>query len=277
MTLPNFLGIGAQRSGTSWLTLQLKSHPKIYMSDRKEVHFFDRYYDRGLDWYQRFFPKDKQAAKYRWIGEITPNYMYMPEVPALIHTHLPDCKFIAILRNPADRVYSQYNMSILKKADKRTFKEYLEQKSDTFTRSLYCQQIKRYLQYFPLENFLILIFEETMKKPEQALNKIAEFLSIDVSGFQKNDINQKINYSARVRFARSYALALSCVDWLRKKELDWVFDITRAVGLRKELFAPSSIPEIDPSVRRELLLKYEADISDLEKLLGIDFSIWRTQ
>lgn len=55
MTLPSFLGIGAMRSGTTWLDQMLRSHADIYMSERrKEVHFFDQYYDRGLSWYEDF-------------------------------------------------------------------------------------------------------------------------------------------------------------------------------------------------------------------------------
>lgn len=276
-TLPNFLGIGALRCGTTWLDHQLRHHPSIYLpTARKEVHFFDRYYDRGLDWYQNFFPENQQASKYRCIGEISPSYMYDADVPALIHKHLPRCKFIAILRNPADRVYSQYLHFIRNNNEEMTFREFLERKPDAFPRSLYGEQIRRCLSYFPLQNFLILIFEETMAQPERAFEQIADFLSVDASLFQKVDKSKKVNPSYSLRFTRSYALASRCLIWLRKKDLDWVYDMAKAVGLGKELFGVrSDLPEIDPSIRRELLARYTADISDLEHLLDIDLSIWR--
>ena len=56
MTLPTFLGIGVQRAGTTWLHTLLNSHPDVYMpTHRKEIRFFDRYYERGLSWYEEFF------------------------------------------------------------------------------------------------------------------------------------------------------------------------------------------------------------------------------
>jgi hypothetical protein len=277
MALPNFIVIGAQRSGTTWLDTQLRLHPEIYLPQiRKEVHFFDRYYDRGLSWYQRFFPDSGEKDLYRWIGEVTPNYIYEPSAPALIHQHIPNCKFIAILRNPVDRAYSQYGHTVRNKAYKATFTEYLKQNLEPFQRGLYSEQIKRYLQYFPLQNFLILIFEETMQNPEKSLKKIFDFLNLDFIELNEVNAGAKINQSYQVRFARSYALARDLVMWLKKNDLDWLFDTAKAFGLSKKIFGSRGhLPSIDTKMYRELLLKYEPDIDNLEKILQRDLSIWK--
>ena len=101
--LPNFLCIGAQRAGTTWLYDLLASHPEVYVpSRRKEVHYFDWYYDRGLSWYTRFFPPQGEVARYRAVGEVTPDYLYDSTCPKHISETLPSVKLIAILCNPVD-------------------------------------------------------------------------------------------------------------------------------------------------------------------------------
>ncbi len=277
MTLPNFLVIGAQRSGTTWLDQQLRHHPSIYLPEiRKEVHFFNRYYYRGLDWYQKFFPISKEASQYQWIGEITPNYMEYPEVPQLIYKHMPDCKLILILRNPADRLYSHYSHSIRNQNYQKSFNEFMQQ-SNTFTMGLYAEHLQRYLKYFPLDNFLILIFEETIVNPQLSLKKIAKFLSIDDRYFDEIDYTKKVNYSYRPRFAFAYSLARNAVSWLRKNDLDWVFNNAKKMGVSKKIFGVGQpIPKLDTKLRKNLLSRYEDNITDLEKMLGKDLSIWRT-
>src|SRR4051794_13012479 len=109
MSLPNFLVVGAQRSGTTIFHQILLTHSEIYVpSRRKEIHFFDRYFDRGLNWYKSYFPPENAAARYSAIGEVTPDYLAIPEVPARIHATLPNCRLIFILRNPIERAYSWY-------------------------------------------------------------------------------------------------------------------------------------------------------------------------
>ncbi len=276
MTLPNFLVIGAQRSGTTWLDQQLRCHPSIYLPTvRKEVHFFDRYYDRGLDWYQKFFPPQQQAHQYSCIGEVTPDYIFYPQVPELIKKHLPHCKFILILRNPVDRLYSQYGHAIRTRNYSQSFAEFIQDKK-IFNRSLYGQQFNRFLQYFPLENFLVLVFEETMQQPETTLRKIANFLDINSNIFGDFDTKYKVNHSYKPRFKNLYSLTRKCSCWLRQKDLDWVLNYAKILGLSKGIFgAGTPMPKLDDESRHALILQYEADIADLENILGRDLSIWR--
>ena len=95
MTLPNFLVIGAQRGGTTLLHRILDAHPEVYVPQRrKEIHFFDWYHERGADWYAGFFPGEG-TARYRAIGEVTPDYLFEPQTPHRIRALLPDCRFVA--------------------------------------------------------------------------------------------------------------------------------------------------------------------------------------
>ena len=112
----------ANRSGSTWLDSLLRRHPRVYLpTQRKELHFFDRHYRRGTGWYEACFPTAEEAAAYDQIGEITPMYIYDPEVPARIEQLLPDCRFLIILRNPADRAYSQYTSMVHHFGETRSF------------------------------------------------------------------------------------------------------------------------------------------------------------
>lgn len=276
MTLPNFLVIGAQRCGTTWLDAQLRKHPLIYMPERrKEIHFFNNYYERGLEWYESFFPSAKEILKYQAIGETTPGYLFHSQVPELIHKHIPDCKLIAIFRNPVERAYSQYKRHILTTAYKASFEEFINQNPGVFARGLYAKQIKRYLNYFSLENILILIFETTILEGQQELNKIADFLALDSQGFSQVNSEEKIGDSYAPKLAKSYALARRFSNWLRANDVDWIVNFAKTVKIPQLFGKKDILTKIDSNIRRELLLKYEEDIAELEKISKIDLSLWK--
>ncbi|NER20149.1 MAG: sulfotransferase domain-containing protein [Symploca sp. SIO1C2] len=277
MTLPDFLVIGAMRSGTTWLDGVLRSHPDIYLPERrKEVNFFHKFYDRGIDWYQKFFPSPGQVSQYSRIGEVTPAYLYSPEAPIRIKECIPHCQLIIILRNPADRAYSHYGFKVKNLAEPRSFQEVLCQDSALFTRGLYGQHIKNYLQYFSLDNFLILLYEDVRKNPDHALSKITNFLSVKPNLFDQGMIERKANTSGRPHLAKARVLAGKFRDFLRKKDLDWVWNVAKSSGMEQIFFTKSqALPPIEPDVRAELLTKYESDIAALEEVIGIDLDIWR--
>src|SRR5687768_16419575 len=99
--LPDFVVIGAQKAGTTSLHYYLSEHPGILIGTRKEVHFFDRAYNRGTLWYRSSFPI--RGLIDAIIGESTPNYIFHPCVPARMASLLPAARLIAVLRNPVER------------------------------------------------------------------------------------------------------------------------------------------------------------------------------
>lgn len=103
--LPTFVIAGAQKCGTTSLADTLRQHPGIHLSKRKEIHFFDRHFERGLDWYEsQFTPKPHHVQ----VGEATPAYMYDPAARERLTRSLPEARLVVILRNPVDRAYSHY-------------------------------------------------------------------------------------------------------------------------------------------------------------------------
>ena len=276
--LPTFLGIGAMRSGTTWLDGVLRTHPQLYLPERrKEVHFFNKYYERGIDWYRDFFLPAEQSPEHRQIGEITPAYLYFPEVPARIKEHIPNCKFIIIFRNPVDRAYSHYGFQVKNYAEKRTFKEMLDREPEVFHKGLYGQQLERYLKYFPKENFFTLIYEEAIENPATALKQLGNFLAVDPNKFDLSDVRQKRNASGVVRFSEARAKARQFRDFLRNRDLDWIWNLAKTAGMERIFEGKSkSFPPMDSQLRAELISRYEPDIALLERLIGVELSRWKT-
>ena len=204
---PDFLILGAQKAGTSSLFNYLCEHPAVEQPFKKELHFFDRpaVYRRGIDWYQAFFPKTSNAGGgiKSITGEGTPYYLYHPRVPALVARHFPKAKLIAILRNPADRAYSHYQMVVRRGTqEKLSFEDAIDAESERLdgvtermladdnyesaahihfsylARGRYAEQLMRWAEYFPREQMLVL--ESDCLRNEQAatLAKVYEFLGI---------------------------------------------------------------------------------------------------
>jgi hypothetical protein len=120
----NFFCIGAQKAGTTTLYHLLSQHPDVYLPKEKEAHFFadDQEYAKGIDYYlDRYFSDPKNA---KWKGTITPSYSLFEKVPRRIKEALgTQLKFIFILRNPAERMWSQYQMNLSLKRENLSLEE----------------------------------------------------------------------------------------------------------------------------------------------------------
>jgi Sulfotransferase domain len=103
-TLPDFVIIGAQKGGTNFLYHLLTHHPLVEPAAFKEVHFFDSHFDKGIEWYCRYFPHPKLKGGRRTItGEATPYYLFHPLVAKRMAEIVPQARLIALLRNPVNR------------------------------------------------------------------------------------------------------------------------------------------------------------------------------
>lgn len=209
MALPNFLIIGAQKAGSSWLATQLQQHPEVFIPNQ-EVHFFDKCFnfDKGLNWYENWF---EGATEYQAIGEKTPDYLWAngsgveghsPDVHKRIYNTLPDAKLIIILRNPVRRAISAVK-HIIRSGRISPWhdindllvgnKQHLVQGHGVIDYGRYYQQIEAYLEYFHRDKILILIFEEDIvQNPLKGLEKVCLFLDIN-SEFAFRGIKDKIN------------------------------------------------------------------------------------
>jgi hypothetical protein len=206
--LPDFLIIGAQRSGTTFLYNSLIRQPAIAPALTKEVHFFDVSFDKGPRWYQAFFPLRLQAAVERGrrrpylTGEASPYYLFHPLVPARVAEILPRVKLIALLRNPVDRAYSHYQHERRRGYEALSFEQAIEQETarlagevekilrdqgyDSYnhqhysylSRGVYVDQLERWMAVFPHEQLLIVQSEQLYAEPATTVQQVMSFLGI---------------------------------------------------------------------------------------------------
>jgi hypothetical protein len=190
--LPDFVIIGTQRGGTTSLYRYLTAHPDIGSALRKEVHFFDRNYEKGMDWYLAHFPV---LGEVPMVGEASPYYLFHPDVPERARAAVSHAKFIALLRNPVDRAYSHYQMRVRKGLESLSFEGAIDKERERLSssddpssstwryysyikRGLYVDQLKRWMSVFPREQFLIIKSEDFYDNPERVLHETLAYLGL---------------------------------------------------------------------------------------------------
>ena len=289
MTLPNFMCLGAAKSGTTTLYDILRQHPDIYIPAFKEPHFFDipENYKNGIEWYKRNYFRN---ANKKIIADFTPSYFFEKEAPKRIFKNLGrDMKFLVVFRNPVDRAYSHYLHSKRDDHESENFEKSLElevsrlkkheNQSDYLSylrhsyvhQGLYAQMINRYLQYFSLDNFLFIHFEnELLQERELTIKRILEFLEIDSSFLLRTDIRS--NPSSKEK-SKSLKKLMNKRGWWR----DVIKFMIPSVQLRQIIrnriqrinITEFKAQQLSQEVKSNLLEKYfRKDISDLEKTLN---------
>lgn len=173
---PDFVGVGAQRSGTSWWHGLIESHPQVHPLGWpfKELHFFD-HIDAGeltaddIANYHDLFrrPSGKRC------GEWTPRYMLDPSTPRLLHQAAPDAKLVVMLRDPVARFASGFAHALARGVSRD------EAWSDALRRGRYHEQLVRVLEHFPAEQLLVLQFERCIADPNTMLDRTFQFLEIE--------------------------------------------------------------------------------------------------
>jgi hypothetical protein len=218
--LPNFIIIGAQKSGTTSLYYYLSQHYQLISSNVKEVHYFDGGPDSDVDnfkkgeaWYRAHFPLLKNIDINHKVYESSPLYIFNPLAPKRIIETIPKIKLVLILRNPTERAISHYfhekrkgyeSLSILEafQEEEERMKSVIDEedyKNDIFlhtsykSRGLYFEQIKRYLNYFPRSSILILNSDDLSSEPEETLRQVYEFVGVDADYKIQNIKQQNVS------------------------------------------------------------------------------------
>jgi hypothetical protein len=269
----DFIGIGAQKSGTSWAYTCLYDHPEV-CAPIKEIHFFSRpRFSEGKEWYERHF-NSCEGGKKR--GEFSTSYLYSKEAPERIHAYYPNTKLIAILRNPIGRSFSQYRNAI--KAgeipESTPFEEYLTNEPSALEQGFYHEQLARYDALFPKSQMLVLIYEDIRKDPIAFMRHIYEFLGIE-STFVSSMVHDEINVARTPKHVFVDRMMHHVSETLRKSGLDRFVHFIRKSGL-PDLVRSFNTKQKQESRhtetydRRELALHFKDDVTRLSRRLGRD-------
>jgi hypothetical protein len=276
VTLPTFIGIGVPRGGTTWLHTVLAGHPEVYMpARRKEVRFFDRHFEKGLDWYGSFFCPPEERNGYRAVGEISPQYLYCDVCPERIARSLPDVKLLVMLRHPVDRAYSQYGFAVQRRNYRGSFEEYLAARPSALEKGFYSGYIRNYLRFFERAQLLPLVFEDVFADLDAACGGVARFLDVVVAGFDAETAGKKVNASTVPSFGGAAGIAVTIGRRLRKWNLETVVDLGRRAGVQRVIARGKALPALDEGTKRQLSDRYAEEFDELERCLQVDLSRWR--
>jgi hypothetical protein len=296
MTLPNFLIIGAAKSGTTSLHAYIGQHPQAYMSPLKETNFFafdgERPWFGGpdgdvfmrdsvyrLEQYARLFEgqTDKLA-----IGETSPRYLSVGGTAARIKRSLPTVKLVAILRNPADRAFSAFSMrkrdgwepcETLERAIADEPRRIAERWGGGIYRAtgLYAQQLRSYYEHFAREQIRVYLYDDLVSAPDQMFADLFGFLGIDprfrpetsrrlnVSGVIKNPVLR----AAWTRTHRVQRIVRPLMPKPIRQRISQFF-----IGLEKERL-PFALER-----RKRLIDYYRDDVEELQNLIVRELSGW---
>lgn len=205
---PSFVIIGAQKAGTTSFYHLLCQHPSIRSAKKKELHYFDLNYGRGVGWYASRFPFTLSRLFGRGsnpeniTGEASPYYMFHPlAIPRLAQV-LPDAKLIVLLRNPVERAYSHYNHEIKNRTETLSFEAALESEQERLrgesekivqdgnyrslrhrnfsylARGIYADQLEAVFQVFDRKQVMILESDTYFKRPAEVLRQTCSFLQV---------------------------------------------------------------------------------------------------
>ncbi|PVY70820.1 sulfotransferase domain-containing protein [Tamilnaduibacter salinus] len=282
---PNFLIPGAGKSGTTYLASILSQHPDIYIPSGKEPAYFSAWPERGnfkfgVHQYRKNFQEVSSETR---IGEASTVYMYDPESPKLIREQLGDIPLIFILRNPVERIYSNYWQEIKAGKELPLFSEMIESGHPRFLEMLwvsrYGAHLERYFTYFSKENILVTFLDDLKDDPEAYVWKVLEFLQVsadvpDLGLYTRANDSGLPKSKLVARGLRNRRL----LQTVRSLTPAWAYDyLGRTVRWARRVNEQSYVyPTIDAKSHRILLSELEADIRLTESILGCDLSSWRT-
>jgi len=278
---PTFIGIGAQKCASTWLYDVLADHPQVSLSDAKELDFFSNCFDYGFQWYERHFKPHPGAVA---AGEVSPSYFHGLSAPSRVHAYNPDMRLIAFLREPFARALSNHKHEVRTghlQGDDLSFEFGLENNPSYVEQGLYATHLSRWLEHFPREQLLIVLFDDVYSDGAAVARRVYEFLQIDgdhVSAALHERSNESyVNRSPVLETAKNSVRGV-----VRGVGLSSVWDRLGNTGLRgayrsvNRAASDTVIPPPLPETRAHLAAVFEDELSRLEVLTGIDLSHWRS-
>jgi hypothetical protein len=297
---PNFFIVGAPKAGTTAMYAYLAMHPDVFMPERKEPSYFaadldertrgaDRWFVRDLDAYLALF---SGWCGQRRVGEASTMYLYSEVAARAIQRFEPQARIIAMLREPVEAMYALHAQKFKSGSeDIKGFEAALAAEADraaghrvpkwtNMPKALqyrkvvsYADQVARYLDTFPSDQVLVLIFEEFVSSPGSAYRQVCEFLDIDASTAAHLP---PVNENARPRsllvrnLLRSHPKRIAGRRPPRLARKVWSGVLKPAVTAMNTEVTPREA--LDPRLRSALVAELAPDVARLGRLLGRDLS-----
>jgi hypothetical protein len=310
--LPTFLIVGAVKAGTTSLHEYLQQHPEVYMSPIKETNFFsdgdmlfnhfnkdyrqdisinvDEYLKGPMDkkvhiahvrTWEQYCKLFKNVKNEKAIGEVSNSYLYSPSAPQAIKSLLPGSLIIMILRNPVERLFSQFLMNL--RLGKITGDNLLNEIENDEAKpvkgwgashlylevGLYYEQVKRYYDTFPANQIHVILFDDFKKDLRGVMRELFQFIHVN-SDFEI-DTSQKYNEAGMPRFGNlNYWLTQTGIYTLSKKLIPENFK----QSVKNLFYSKENVPKLSTTEKKWLISYYQDDVKKLSQLINKDLSMW---
>lgn len=294
--LPDFLIIGSYKCGTTSLVDYLGQHPRVYLPWLQEPNYFAYEHDLestgtrpdvdGASIYRRqrartgkqYASLFEAAPSHCLVGECSPEYMHSPYASQRILEAIPAVRLLALLRNPVDRAFSDYQAFVRDGIEDETFDQAIKRPfgrdsgQQYVVNGFYGRQLKTYFGLFPREHIKVMLSADLRTGPRELLADVCDWLGVGNEGYVP-DISQTRNVSGRPR-----NLAVSSAYRLRRRLRPWVKPlVSTRVQRRADAVLASGLKREDMSAeaRSTLVKTYRKDIELLEELIDRDLAGWK--
>jgi len=278
----DFVGVGAEKTGSSWLFKCLLEHPQICGPEKKETIFFDTtkiigraerkksdYENFGIDYYSKYF---KNCSSESVKGEFTTTYLHDKKVAGILKKHFPDLKIIILLRNPVEKCFAQY-IGLGNPGLFNSFEEAITKEPEFIRRSFYTEYVREYIEKFPRQNILIGIYDDLKKSPEKFIAKVYTFLGVN-NEFVPENLHRKVD-SEKIKIVTDVRNKFISSNKVFNKI--YIFSkILKINKIIKKIFLyTTKEPKIKEKTQVYLKSLFKQDVENLEQLIGIKLDSWK--
>lgn len=283
--IPTFIGIGAEKSGTTWCWKTLDDHPNISMAHPKELNFFNNNYARGKEWYlNHFLSSDSKIT-----GEISPLYMDDPFAADRIAKNFPSAIILVILRNPWDRSISnllheiKYHYGKISNIDTTIAINFAKQDDKYIRRSLYYQALTPYFEVFDKEQMKIIFFDDLINDSRNIAKTLYSSVGANAE-YIPSTVDRQINKSRDYRSYWLFSLMRSLSQQVKSNPStrDILELVHRHTNFRERVLELLKVDSKNPELNFEEIFGIEASLliqQDVEQLGVFGISIpqeWST-
>jgi Sulfotransferase family len=267
--LPDFVIIGAMKSATSSLQEQLARQPGIFMCTPKEPNFFSdaEQYAKGMSWYSGLFAEAPEGSL---LGEASTHYAKLPTYPEVVQRlkeHLPNARFVYVMRHPVDRLVSHYIHEWSTGVYRCGFEEAIGKYPELVSYGCYAMQLEPYFEAFGRDAVLPVFFDRLLGEPQAELERICRFIGYRGQPVWMHDLKPDNVSSERIRRFPGYRLLVDSgpATWLRRNFIPQ--GLRDAVKMKLRM---RKRPALGVDARARLEAEFNSDLAQLGKWLGTD-------
>ena len=272
--LPDFVAVGPQRTGTTWLHEVMKPHLGLPRGI-KETDFFLKNYSLGMGWYREFFhgyPPDLL------LGEVDPNYFGEEIARERIAQDIPRAKIVVTLRDPVERAYSSYRVMRRDAWTRVSFEETVSTNRIIRESSRYACHLERWQQSFGKDRVLACFYDDLEQSPQKFLDRICDFIGAKRINVEGSAIAvERVNTVTHAPRSRKLAQnARNARDWMRLHRWHRAVDLLERTGVWRFCFGGGEqFGELALDIDARLREHFRPEVEALERLTGRDLSAWK--